>query len=50
MLTEIEAMGGAERSVLALSRWPLHHGLPHHFATYVDERTHGQPAASPLDI
>ena len=36
VLTEIEAMGGAERSVLALSRWLMQHSLPHHFVTYVD--------------
>lgn len=29
-------MGGAERSVLALSRWLSDRKLPHHFVTYVD--------------
>jgi glycosyltransferase involved in cell wall biosynthesis len=37
VLTEIEAMGGAERSALALSRWLLNRNLPHHFVTYVDQ-------------
>jgi glycosyltransferase involved in cell wall biosynthesis len=36
VLSEIEAMGGAERSVVALSRWLMNQGLPHHFVTYVD--------------
>lgn len=36
VLTEIEAMGGAERSVLALSRWLYQQGIPNHVVTYVD--------------
>src|SRR5579875_1786366 len=36
VLTEIEAMGGAERSVLALARWLHRHGLPCHVVTYID--------------
>jgi glycosyltransferase involved in cell wall biosynthesis len=36
VLTEIEAMGGAERSVIALSRWLQGRGLRHHFVTYLD--------------
>ncbi len=36
VLTEIEAMGGAERSVLALARWLEQHELPCHVVTYID--------------
>jgi glycosyltransferase involved in cell wall biosynthesis len=36
VLTEIEAMGGAERSVLALSRWLYQQQIPNHVVTYVD--------------
>jgi len=33
---EIEAMGGAERSLLALSQWLWKQGKAHHLVTYVD--------------
>jgi glycosyltransferase involved in cell wall biosynthesis len=36
VLAEIEAMGGAERSVLALARWLHQHGIPSHVVTYID--------------
>ena len=36
VFTEIEAMGGAERSALALSSWLQQRGLAHHFVTYID--------------
>jgi glycosyltransferase involved in cell wall biosynthesis len=36
VLSEIEAMGGAERSVVALSRWLMKRGIAHHFVTYAD--------------
>jgi glycosyltransferase involved in cell wall biosynthesis len=36
VFTEIEAMGGAERSALALSRWLTERNLAHHFVMYVD--------------
>jgi glycosyltransferase involved in cell wall biosynthesis len=36
MISEIEAMGGAERSVLALSRWLFKRELDHYIVTYVD--------------
>ena len=50
VLTEIEAMGGAERSVLALSRWLVQHGLPHHFVTYVDRVDLAAHADYPIDV
>jgi glycosyltransferase involved in cell wall biosynthesis len=50
VLTEIEAMGGAERSVLALSRWLLAHGVPHHFVTYVDHIDMAARAGHPITV
>ena len=50
VLTEIEAMGGAERSVLALSRWLVQHDLPHHFVTYVDRVGLAAHADYPIDV
>lgn len=50
VLTEIEAMGGAERSVLALCRWLRQHSLPHHVVTYVDHIGLASYASTPLDV
>lgn len=50
VLTEIEAMGGAERSVLALCRWLHEHSLSHQVVTYVDHVGLAQHAATPLDV
>jgi glycosyltransferase involved in cell wall biosynthesis len=50
VLTEVEQMGGAERSVLALSRWLHQRGLPHHFVTYVDRADLAAHAAYPLTV
>ncbi len=50
VLTEIEAMGGAERSVLALSRWLMQHDLPHHFVTYVDHIDMAAHADHPIEV
>lgn len=36
IITEIEAMGGAERACLGLSRWLHEHGLANHIVTYRD--------------
>ena len=49
-LTEIEAMGGAERSVLALCRWLHEQGLPHHVVTYVDHVGLASHASTPLEV
>src|SRR5438874_10413807 len=35
-MSEIEAMGGAERSILALGRWLHKHGKPVSLLTYYD--------------
>lgn len=50
VLTEIEAMGGAERSVLALARWMYRHGIPCHVVTYVDHVGLAEHAEHPLDV
>lgn len=50
VLTEIEAMGGAERSVLALSRWLHQHEIPNHVVTYIDHIGLAQYAEHPLDV
>jgi glycosyltransferase involved in cell wall biosynthesis len=50
VLTEIEAMGGAERSVLALARWLYQHDLPCHVVTYVDRVGLAEHAEHPLEV
>lgn len=50
VLTEIEAMGGAERSVLALSRWLYQHGIPNHIVTYIDHIGLSKHAQHPLEV
>jgi glycosyltransferase involved in cell wall biosynthesis len=43
-------MGGAERSVLALSRWLFKHELPHHIVTYVDHVGISSHADHPIKV
>jgi glycosyltransferase involved in cell wall biosynthesis len=50
VLTEIEAMGGAERSVLALSRWLYQHQIPNHVVTYIDHVGLAKHAEHPLEV
>ena len=50
VLTEIEAMGGAERSVLALSRWLYQHEIPNHIVTYIDHVGLAKHAQHPLEV
>jgi glycosyltransferase involved in cell wall biosynthesis len=50
VLAEIEAMGGAERSVLALSHWLHRHDLPNHIVTYFDHVGLAKHAHHPLEI
>lgn len=50
VLTEIEAMGGAERSVLALSRWLYQHDIPNHIVTYIDHVCLAKHAQHPLEV
>src|SRR5579875_2216769 len=48
-MSEIEAMGGAERSMLALGRWLYRHGKPVYLLTYYDRVGLRQHADFPLD-
>jgi glycosyltransferase involved in cell wall biosynthesis len=50
VLAEIEAMGGAERSVLALSRWLYQHEIPNHIVTYIDHVGLAKHAGHPLEV
>ncbi len=50
VLTEIEAMGGAERSVLALSRWLYQQEIPNHVVTYIDHIGLAKYAQHPLEV
>jgi len=50
VLTEIEAMGGAERSVLALSRWLYQRNIPNHIVTCVDRIDLASHAGHPLEV
>jgi glycosyltransferase involved in cell wall biosynthesis len=50
VITEIEAMGGAERSVLALSRWLHQHSFPNHVVTYFDHINLASYADHPLKV
>lgn len=43
-------MGGAERSVLALSRWLYQHGIPNHVVTYIDHVGLANYAEHPLHV
>ncbi len=49
-LPEVEAFGGAERSVLALSKWLHVHGLPSRVLTYEDRIGLQQHADHPLEV
>jgi glycosyltransferase involved in cell wall biosynthesis len=50
VITEIEAMGGAERSVLALTRWLTRRNLACHVLTYADHIGLAQHADHPLEV
>ena len=43
-------MGGAERSVLALSRWLYEHEIPNHVVTYIDHVGLTKYAEHPLEV
>lgn len=47
-MSEIEAMGGAERSILALGRWLHRHGIPSYLLTYRDRVGMSAHAGFPL--
>jgi glycosyltransferase involved in cell wall biosynthesis len=50
VVTEIEQFGGAERSIVALSRWLYQHNLPNHFVTYIDHCNLAQYVNHPIEI
>jgi glycosyltransferase involved in cell wall biosynthesis len=50
IITEIEQFGGAERSILALSRWLYQRNLPNHVVTYFDRCNLAQYATHPLQV
>lgn len=47
-MSEIEQMGGAERSILALGHWLYRQGIPSHLLTYRDAAGMAAHAAFPL--
>jgi glycosyltransferase involved in cell wall biosynthesis len=49
-IAEIEQLGGAERSFLALSGWLHRRGLPHYFLTYRDGCQIAQYATHPVEV
>ena len=49
-IAEVEAFGGAERSLLALSRWLHDHGKPNHVLTYRDAIGLASFAKHPLHV
>lgn len=50
VMTEVIAMGGAERSCIALARWMHEHGLPCHFVLYQDQVRLDRFASHPLPV
>ncbi|WP_433964177.1 glycosyltransferase family 4 protein [Tunturiibacter gelidiferens] len=50
IITEIEQFGGAERSVLALSRWLYQRHRRNHIVTYFDRCNFAQYATHPLQV
>jgi glycosyltransferase involved in cell wall biosynthesis len=50
LIAEIEQLGGAERSLLALSGWLHQHGLAHYLLTYIDHCNLAQYATHPVTI
>ena len=50
ILTEVNEMGGAERSVLALSRWLHERDLPHQFVAYTFAEEVSNHADHPISV
>lgn len=50
VMTEIDQFGGAERSVVALSRWLYEHGRPNHLVTYFDRCNLAKFATHPMQV
>jgi glycosyltransferase involved in cell wall biosynthesis len=49
-ISEIEQFGGAERSIVALSRWLYQQHLPNHLVTYIDHCNLAQFATHPMQV
>lgn len=49
-ISEIEQFGGAERSIVALSRWLYQRNLPNHVVTYIDHCNFAQYATHPMEV
>jgi glycosyltransferase involved in cell wall biosynthesis len=49
-VSEVEQFGGAERSLLALSRWLYEHGIANYLLTYVDAANLASHAQHPLTV
>ncbi len=50
VMTEIDQFGGAERSVVALSRWLRQQGSPNHVVVYYDRCNLAKHATHPLEV
>ena len=50
VMTEIDQFGGAERSVVALSRWLYQQGRPNHVVVYYDRCDLAKHATHPLEV
>jgi glycosyltransferase involved in cell wall biosynthesis len=50
VMTEIDQFGGAERSVVALSRWLYQQGRPNHVVVYHDRCRLTEHATHPLEV
>ena len=50
VIAQIVALGGAERSSIALSRWLYHQGIPNHIVTYQDRVGLARAAQHPLRV
>jgi hypothetical protein len=50
VMTEVVAMGGAERSCFGLARWLYEHGVESHFVTYEDKVGLERFASHPLKV
>jgi glycosyltransferase involved in cell wall biosynthesis len=50
VMTEIDQFGGAERSVVALSRWLYQQGRPNHVVVYYDRCNLTKYATHPLEV
>jgi glycosyltransferase involved in cell wall biosynthesis len=49
-ISEIDQLGGAERSIIALSRWLYLHGRPNHIVSYFDRCNLAQYATHPMHV